>query len=104
MYKDTVVKKILLEYLPCVANGNSHWMVNKCTTGGYYLTVFNHSGIERSDEKGEVALEQAQTRVSLQVKNGLTPTLLEGDGVLSNENGKFEIVIPAGGWAFVKLA
>lgn len=98
------VKKILLEYLPCVANGNSHWMVNKCTTGGYYLTVFNHSGIERSDEKGEVALEQAQTRVSLQVKNGLTPTLLEGDGVLSNENGKFEIVIPAGGWAFIKLA
>lgn len=98
------VKKLLREILPCYVDGNAHWMVNECTSGGYYLTVFNHSGIERTVEKGEVRLPEATSVLTLTVKDKMTPTVCDGDGELYSENGIYKLSIPAGGYSFIKIS
>lgn len=97
------VKQILKKTLPCYVEGNAHWLVNRCTTGGYYLSVFNHSGIERTVEKGEIRLPEAETTVIIQFKQNVCPKVCEGDGRLSGEDGVYRLTIPAGGWAFIKF-
>lgn len=98
------VREKLCEILPVTVLGNAHWMVNHCTSGGYYLTIFNNSGIERTVEKGEIELEQATTTVKLKIKHNLTPTVCEGNGKMQFENGEYTVTIPAGGWSFIKLS
>ena len=95
------LKEILREKLPCYVEGNAHWMVNKCTSGGYYLTIFNHSGICRSVAGGETKLAEAATTVSLDAK--VVPVMLEGDGEMVEKAGKYFVNIPAGGFAFIRL-
>lgn len=97
------LKDLLRKSLPCYVEGNAHWMVNKCESGGYYLTVFNHSGIERTVAKGEVELPEGITTVKLSFKDCTTPTLCEGNGELTAGNGTYQLTIPAGGWAFIKF-
>ncbi len=97
------IKEKLKELLPCYVEGNCHWLVNECISGGYYLTVFNHSGIERTVANGEVALPEAETTVTVELKNGRMPTLLEGNSTLKTENGAYKLTIPAGDWAFIKF-
>ena len=78
-------------------------MVNECKGGGYYLTVFNHSGVERSVEKGEYTLPEAEKTVTVSFKNEVSPSILEGKGKLSNEDGVCRLTIPAGEFAFIKF-
>ena len=49
--------------MPCTVDG-LHWFVNKRVGGGYYLTVFNNIGIERTVEKGEIRLPEASMAAS----------------------------------------
>ena len=90
--------------MPCHVDGNAHWIVNKCTSGGYYLTVFNHSGIERTVKYGEVKLPDAAAVLTLTFKDKMTPTVCDGDGELYSENGIYRLVIPAGGYSFIKVS
>ena len=98
------IKPVLREKLPCYVEGNAHWLVNQRTTGGYYLTVFNHSGIERTVAEGEVGLAEAETEVILSFASGAVPTLCEGDGKLDLTDGQYRLTIPAGGWALIRFA
>ena len=95
------VKEILRRKLPCYVEGNAHWLVNERVGGGYYLTIFNHSGICRSVAGGETKLAEATTMVELTVN--AVPVLLEGDGKLERRNGKYYATIPAGGFVFIRL-
>ena len=97
------IKPKLKELLPCYVEGNAHWLVNECTGGGYYLTVFNHSGIKRTVAEGEVQLPEAETTVTLSFKDGRIPELCEGEGRLITENGVYKLTIPAGEFAFIKF-
>ena len=97
------IPEILRKVLPCYVDGGLHWMVNECKGGGYYLTVFNHSGVERSVEKGEYTLPEAEKTVTVSFKNEATPSLLEGKGKLSKEDGIYRLTIPAGEFAFIKF-
>jgi hypothetical protein len=90
--------------LPCYVRGNAHWLLNECQSGGYYLTVFNHSGIERTVDAGEIELPDAETTVALELKEAMTPTLICGNGDLRCNGGAYSVTIPAGGWAFIKIA
>ena len=96
------VKEICKKELPCYVEGNAHWLINECLSGGYYLTVFNHGGVMRSVEKGEVLLEEGKTTVTINAKN-LSLTLLEGNATLNNDSDNYLLTIPSGGWAFIKL-
>lgn len=94
---------ILRNTLPCYVDGGLHWMVNECKSGGYYLTVFNHSGVVRSVAEGEYTLPEAEKTVTVSFKNEASPTLLEGDGRISKEDGVYRVTVPAGGLAFIKF-
>ena len=97
------VKERLRELLPCYVEGNAHWMVNECQSGGYYLTVFNHSGIERTVKRGEVELPEATSILTLTLKDETIPTVCDGNGRLECDGGVFKLSIPAGGYSFIKI-
>ena len=63
VHKNTVeisdLKEKFSEVLPCNVEGDVHWLINECTSGGFYLTVFNHDGVNRSVAEGEGILEEA---------------------------------------------
>lgn len=97
------VQSLLRKLLPVYVDGGLHWMINECKSGGYYLTVFNHSGIARSVAEGEYTLPEAEKTVTLSFKNEASPLLLEGDGRLSKEDSVYRVTVPAGGFAFIKF-
>ena len=98
------IPQILKATLPCYVDGGLHWMVNRCDNGGYYLTVFNHSGVERSVVEGERYLPEATQTVTLTFQNGSIPKLLEGNGILTSSEGSYQLAVPAGGFAFLWFA
>lgn len=98
------VTRLLRESLPCYVEGNCHWLVNECTGGGYYLTVFNHSGIERTVERGEVELPEATSVLTLTIKDGRVPTLCDGNGTMYIDDGAYRLTVPAGGFCFIKIS
>ena len=88
--------------MPCYVEGNAHWVINHRKGGGYYLSVFIHSGVERTVAKGEVLLKDAETTVKVDFK-GKEAKVLEGEGVLSCSKDGYVLTIPAGGWAFILI-
>lgn len=92
----------LRDALPCAVEG-MHWFVNERIGGGYYLTVFNNIGIERTVEKGEIHLPEATRSAQVSFKNGAIPTLLESDGVLTSDGEDYTLALPAGGYAFIRF-
>ncbi len=97
------VKEKLKELLPCYVESGLHWLVNKCTTGGYYLTVFNHSGIVRNVAEGEYRLPGEEKTVGITFKGNVNPVLCDGDGEFKVEDGRYFAVVPAGGFVFIKF-
>ena len=84
-------------------DGGLHHVINRRIGGGYYLTVFNHAGIERTVECGEIQLQEAKTTVEIRFNPDFEVCrlcYLEGDGLLTQENGVYLVTIPAGGWMF----
>ncbi len=97
------VKELLCKILPCNVEGNAHWLINERKGGGYYLTVFNHNGIETSLEFGERAILGAESVVKITFKNDASAELLEGDGKMHCSGEEYYLTIPAGGWAFIRF-
>jgi hypothetical protein len=79
-------------------------MVNERIGGGYYLTVFNNVGIERTVERGEIKLPQGSRSAKVVFKNGARPELLESDGSLAFADDGYTLTLPAGGYAFIRFA
>ncbi|MBE6690368.1 MAG: hypothetical protein E7590_03680 [Ruminococcaceae bacterium] len=96
------LESLLREALPCTVEG-LHWLVNERIGGGYYLTVFNNIGIERTVEKGEIALPEGKRSAKVTFKNGALPTLLESDGTLETSGDAYILTLPAGGYAFIRF-
>jgi hypothetical protein len=97
------LEKLLRDALPCTVEG-LHWMVNERIGGGYYLTVFNNIGIDRTVERGEIKLPEAIRSSKVVFKNGARPELLESDGSLVPSDGCYTLTLPAGGYAFIYFA
>ncbi len=94
---------ILKSNLPCFVSGGLHWLVNECTDGGYYLSVFNHSGIYRSVEEGEKALGEAEKTVMVAFQSDSDPKVIEGNCKFDKTKDNYSLTIPAGEWAFIKF-
>ena len=97
------LKVKLNEKLPCSVEGDIHWMVNECTSGGFYLTLFNHSGVTRRVEEGEKIDPESTVTVSVTFKNGAVPTLLEGDAELEKAEDRYRVSIKGGSFAFIRF-
>ncbi len=89
--------------LPCTVSGGVHWMVNRCEDG-YYLILFNHSGVMRTVADGEYCLAEAERTAKIRLKTESSLLRLEGEGTLTaHGNGEYTVSIPAGGWFFGKF-
>lgn len=88
--------------LPCYVEGGLHWTVNERTGGGYYLALFNHSGVCRSVEKGEYVLPEAEVSAKISFASAnASPKVLEGGGKLESENGEYRITLAGGDWCLI---
>lgn len=97
------VTQLLRQILPCYVDGGLHWQVNHCVNGGYYLSVFNHSGVVRSVSEGEYTLPEATKTVSITFKNNAVVTLCEGEGDLKQDGNRYLLTVPAGGFSLIRF-
>ncbi len=94
---------VLKETLPCFVEGGAHFMVNECTEGGYYLSIFNHSGIHRTVADGERILPEAAKTLSVTFKKPCTPKVVYGTAVLKKEDGAYSIELPGGDFVMIRF-
>ncbi len=94
------IGQILRELLPCRVEGEAHYLINKRGDDGYYLTVFNHSGVVRSLEEGEYVLPEATHTVAVELNEGYRLTPLEGSKNITFEDGKYYITLEGGDYFF----
>ncbi len=97
------VKEKLEELLPCTVSGGVHYMVNRKKDGGYYLAVFNHSGITRSVADGEGVLPEATVTAAITLKNGARLHYLEGSEKIVFKDGAYHVVLTGGDWLFAEF-
>ncbi len=100
--EDEVVS-VLERELPCKITGNVHFMINRAEENGYYLSIFNHSGIERTQKNGERILENSEESVEIELKDGRLLTVLEGKGNTEIKDGKYCITLGGGEWLLAKI-
>ncbi len=93
------VNAVLDKVLPITVKGKIHYFVNRAKDC-CYLTVINNTGVERSVEKGEILLPEAEQTAEVIIKNGRSLEMLEGDSGIEYIDGKYRLTVPAGGWFF----
>lgn len=94
----------LKEALPCYVSGGAHFVVNECTEGGYYLSVFNHSGIYRTVAEGERILPEAELELSVTFKEKAEPKVVFGDAVLKEkEDGSYRLRLAGGDFVMIRF-
>ena len=97
------VETILRRELPCYVDGGLMWLVNERIGGGYYLTVFNNSGVSRTVADGESIDPGAEKTVTLTFKGERNPVVCDGNGKLSKQDGTFRLTIKGGSWCILKF-
>ena len=96
-------EQILHELLPCRVDGGLHYLLNEADGGGYYLSVFNHSGIVRTEEQGEEILESAAKTAMITIKDGKRLIPLEGITDVTFADGAYRVRLGGGEWLFAKI-
>jgi hypothetical protein len=96
------VEEKLHELLPCRVDGGFHYLLNEAEDG-YYLSVFNHSGIVRTVETGDSVLPEATKTAIITLKDDKTLLPLEGNTDVRLENGKYFVELKGGEWLFAKI-
>ncbi len=96
------VEEKLHELLPCRVDGGFHYLLNEAEDG-YYLSVFNHSGIVRTVETGDLVLPEATKTATITIKDGKCLLPLEGNTDVRLENGKYFVELKGGEWLFAKI-
>lgn len=97
------VVSVLNDLLPCVVEGGLHYLLNRRGEDGYYLTVFNHGGVCRSQEKGETVLPEADRTAVITLKEGRALKALEGSRDVTFENGRYYVTLHGGDWFFAAI-
>jgi hypothetical protein len=96
------VEEKLHELLPCRVDGGFHYLLNEAEDG-YYLSVFNHSGIVRTVETGDSVLPEATKTATITLKDGKVLLPLEGNIEVRFENGQYFVTLKGGEWLFAKI-
>ena len=96
------VEEKLYELLPCRVDGGFHWLLNEAENG-YYLSIFNQSGIVRTVEAGDSVLPEATKTARITLKDGKTLLPLEGNTEVGFENGTYFVELKGGDWLFAKI-
>ena len=94
---------VLKEALPCFVEGGAHFVVNECTEGGYYLSIFNHSGIRRTVADGESILPEAKKELRITFKNECTPEVVYGTASLEKDGNAYALTLGGGDFVMIKF-
>ena len=97
------IESILRKELPCYVDGGLLWQVNERIGGGYYLTVFNNSGVNRTVADGESIEPDSDITVTLTFKGDAAPVLCDGNGTLSKNDGVYRLNVKGGSWCILKF-
>ena len=97
------VGEVLEKILPCKVSGGLHYLINEKDGGGYYLSVFNHSGVTRSKAEGENVLPEAAATVEIDVKSSTHLKRLEGSENIEYRDGKYYVTVNGGDWFFAEF-
>ena len=97
------LEETLHALLPCRVDGGFHYLLNEADGGGYYLSVFNHSGIVRTKARGEEILESAAKTAVITPKDGLRLIPLEGNTDVAFADGAYRVHLGGGEWLFARI-
>lgn len=93
------VPKLLEGLLPCSVQGGAMKQFTRRSDNSYYLLLTNNSGIERSVEKGERVMREADSTISVRIKEGFSFLKECGEGTIHRISDKEYVVeLPAGSW------
>jgi hypothetical protein len=100
--------KIMKADFPCTVSGCVHWLLSRLDDK-WLLTIFNNEGVERSEEKGDYFLSEADIEIAISFKE--EPKRLRlvkcwpiGKHSLNRqENGTYCCIIPAGGFSIFEF-
>ncbi len=101
--KISELQAIMKKELPCYVDGHLSWLVNERIGGGYYLTVFNNFGYDKTISYGERTYHEADEIATLSFKGEKTPVLCEGNAYLYEEKGMYKLHLPAASWCIIKF-
>ena len=91
------------EALPCFVEGGAHFVVNECTEGGYYLSIFNHSGIQRTVADGESILPEAKKDLRITFKNECKPEVVFGSAALNKSGTAYSLTLDGGDFVMIRF-
>jgi hypothetical protein len=94
---------VLKEALPCFVEGGAHFVVNECTEGGYYLSIFNHSGIRRTVAEGESILPEATKQLTITFKQACTPKVVYGSAALGACGEAYSLTLGGGDFVMIRF-
>ncbi|MBP3334343.1 MAG: hypothetical protein J6M35_09910 [Clostridia bacterium] len=97
------VSEKLDELLPCKVTGGLHYLVNRRGKEGYYLAIFNHSGVVRTQKKGDEILPEATVTVTVELKDSRALKALEGSKEIIFKDGKYYVTVSGGDWFFAEF-
>ncbi len=98
------VADVLKKALPCYVDGGLHFTVNECTEGGYYLSIFNHSGIYRTVAEGERILPGSEKRATVTFRDGaVSPKVVFGSAVLEKTENAYTVTVDGGEFILIKF-
>ncbi|MFA6287049.1 MAG: hypothetical protein WC661_06640 [Opitutaceae bacterium] len=91
---------------PCMVSGGAHWLLNRCGDKRL-LSLFNNEGVERTVEKGDVLIAEAEITAIIRFKNKpASLRILKGTPEITltkKDDGTYGCKIPAGGFAVIEL-
>ena len=96
------VEEKLYELLPCHVDGGFHYLLNECE-GGYYLSVFNHSGIVRTQKNGDEIMPSATKTAKITTKENGKLIPLEGNCGVCFDGQTYSVTLNGGDWLFAKI-
>lgn len=95
--------KMLNRMLPCQVTGQLSWILNR-TENGHVLGLFNNEGVERTREKGDVLLHEADTQAVIDAHGQSLRVLLGDEQALHRcDDGLWRYDLPAGQTALLEI-
>jgi hypothetical protein len=100
--------KIIKTDFPCNVAGGVHWLLNR-SGDKWFLTMFNNEGVERSAEKGDCFLNEADIKTAVcfrkePVNLRILKSWPEKGAIERQEDGKYWCTIPAGGFYILEFS
>lgn len=90
---------------PCVVSGEVHWMLSR-GNDKWFLSIFNNEGVERSTEKGDYLIRDADKDVKIvfnRAPSGLNVIAGSNENIEKRDGNTFLVTVKAGGFLILEF-